>query len=1267
MVKLRYIGCVFFLSLMLTSVAFAGQQMDLLRELGEAGQKASKSLLHEPRAIAIIKDRYYIADNDAHRIVVLDPIGKQVLAWGEKGSKPGQFKSPQGIAVDEEGRIYVSDTGNHRIQVFDASGKFLRSFGSKGSGPRQFSGPTGNYVYRGILYVADTGNKRVQVLTADGIFLSQITLKTVPDEMKEPVDVAVDVQNKIYVLDTDNNKVRVFDQTGNQVFVFGTKGQGKEGMDEPHGIAVDQFGNIFLADTGNYKLKKYDAHGKLLGMIGSKGEGRGQFREASGIKVDKGGRVYVLDAEKNTLQIFTCEINGAKQLVPASPLPIVALDKEIKGQVSALAVNKRVWGITGDALRAIGVYSGRTISGRGSDPGQLKGPRGLVADANANFWVADTDNNRLQKFSREGNLMLVVGNSGKNEGELRSPSSIALSSKGNLCVADTGNKRIQIFSANGIFRSAFGKGGKLAGQFAEPVDLAADGSDNLYIVDRGNDRIAKYDENGTLVWEAGKTGSQDGEFNGPENIVISPDGDLYVLDAGNARVQVFSSDGKFLRKFGNEGKEAGEFSEPKGLVVEGGLRLYVGDRGNNRVQVFSFRLSPSIPRELLAQAGANEIQVSWKPNDESYFDHYNLYRSDSLTGEFKLVASTAEPFYLDRGLPSNTSLNYYVASQAKDNGFESAPSTVVFATTPKLMPSTPQKTRIDALEKQITLSWTPNTEPFMSHYHVYRSMQPNTGFVLQKKTDKTILVDRSLADETVYYYRITAVGKEGDESEPTETLFATTPKGALSVPPIEIVKVDAEEIFASAYKYYESHSLGEVTIQNNTDTMFTGLKLTFSIKNFMDYPTEVQIPELAANQQYEVDLKPVFSNKILEVTENTPVQSEIALTYYMGGEAKTVTRSFPVTLYERHAMVWDQKEKLGAFVTPKDPPVADFSRSVIQQYVDTYPNLHPSIVYARSVYDALGVYGMSYIVDPSSPAAETSEKVGAVDYLEYPRDALTRKSGDCDDLSILFASCMENIGIGTAFVDVPGHVFIMFNTGVLLTEKATLGFPEELLVPYDGTLWIPVEMTMVGSSFTRAWQKGAEEYRDWSAKKKMDIIHTATAWELFKPVTLPHVEARSIKVKKSDIEAKFKGELEALARQRLASLSEEYLEALKKRPSDMIALGQLGILYGENGLYAEALVQFQKMLAKEKDNTIALNNIGNIKLLQDSPDEARQAYEAALKLSPEEPGIMVNLARILLQQGKKEEAKKMFHNAVSIDPRMLRQYNDLAASLGISK
>ncbi len=1245
---------------------FAYQQIEFINEIGEYKKPEGQRMLNGPRALALAGDRIFVADTEAHRVVVLDQSGKSLLVWGSKGDAPGQFKYPSGIAVNEQGKVYVVDGGNGRIQIFDQGGKFVRMFGSKGSGPKQFSDPSGIVAANGLVYVADTGNARVQVFSSDGIFLNQVTFKTEKEEMKAPVDLAVDAQNKLYVLDSAQNTIRVFDPTGKQVFMFGAKGRNSEGFDDPRGLAVDGSGNIFVADSDNYKLKKFDAAGKLLGSLGTEGDGPGQFRLATGIKVDAGDKVYVLDAKKNTLQVFACEAGTQPSLAPSSPLPAEELSGVMAETVSGLAINKGLWGLTKDSLGAVGVSGAARFGARGSEPGMLKSPRGMAVDDAGNFWVADTDNDRIQKYNSEGTLLHVIGKSGSGEGQFDGPSGIALSPKGNICVADTGNNRVQVFSPKGMFLGTFGKSGALRGQFREPVDLTVDRAGNIYVVDRGNNRFGKYDSNGALLWESGKEGPGDGEFDHPENIIISPDNEVYVLDAGNARVQVFDNSGKFLRKFGSPGSGPGEFKAPLGLALEAGVRLYVGDGGNKRVQAFTLRHTPAVPRDTAAQARPNEIQVSWKPNIETYLDHYTVYRAESAAGPFTAAGVTKEPFFADKNLPSNKTFTYAVASQARE-GNESALSSPVSASTPRLVPATPRKISIEALEKQITLSWTPNTEPFMSFYRVYRSKHPTEGFEPVAKVEKTVFLDAPLVDETLYYYQLTSVGKEGDESQASDVVFATTPKAALSLPPLEIAKVEIGEIFSSAYKYYESNAIGAVTIRNNSGNAFPSAKLSFSIKDYMDYPSEIQLQDIAANQEVKLDLKPVFSNKILDVTENTPIQSELALTYYMAGEARTVTRSFPITLYERHAMRWDQKAKLGAYVTPKDPPVVEFSRSVVQQYVDAFPNLHSSLVYARGIYGALGVLGVNYIVDPTSPFQEFSENAASVDYLQYPRDTLSRKSGDCDDLSILFAACMENLGVGTAFIDVPGHVFIMFNTGVTEKDRMTLGFPDELLVLHQGTVWIPVEMTMVGSSFTRAWQKAAEEYRDWAARGKAEIIVTQKAWELFKPVTLPGGDGKVGAAKRQEIDARFADELEALGRQRLNALSAGYIEMLKKNPDDLAALAELGIVYGENGLYAEALQQFQKMLAIDKENADALNNIGNISFLQERLDDAKQAYESSLRVAPDDPGTMVNLSRVLLRMNNKEEAKKLFKQAAARDPRVIRRNSDLASDLGVVK
>ena len=46
---------------------------------------------------------------------------------------------------------------------------------------------------------------------------------------------------------------------------------------------------------------------------------------------------------------------------------------------------------------------------------------------------------------------------------------------------------------------------------------------------------------------------------------------------------------------------------------------------------------------------------------------------------------------------------------------------------------------------------------------------------------------------------------------------------------------------------------------------------------------------------------------------------------------------------------------------------------------------------------------------------------------------------------------------------------------------------------------------------------------------------------------------------------------------------------------------------------------------------------------------------------------MANLARVLLRMGKKDQAREQFQAAASLDPRVIRQYGDLAAALGIVK
>ena len=95
-------------------------------------------------------------------------VQSQLRSFGKLGSGPGEFDEPSGIAVDE-GNVLVCDTGNNRIQKFTADGHFITAVGTKGSKPLQFRGPNGiafNTSNKKV-YIADLANHRIQVLNSD--------------------------------------------------------------------------------------------------------------------------------------------------------------------------------------------------------------------------------------------------------------------------------------------------------------------------------------------------------------------------------------------------------------------------------------------------------------------------------------------------------------------------------------------------------------------------------------------------------------------------------------------------------------------------------------------------------------------------------------------------------------------------------------------------------------------------------------------------------------------------------------------------------------------------------------------------------------------------------------------------------------------------------------------------------------------------------------------------------------------------------------------
>jgi len=80
-------------------------------------------------------------------------------------------------------------------------------------------------------------------------------------------------------------------------------------------------------------------------------------------------------------------------------------------------------------------------------------------------YVADSWNNRIQKFTKDGRFLSAWGSYGSGDGQFNYPRGIAIDTDGLVYVADSWNNRIQKFTKDGQFLSAWGSEGSGDGQF----------------------------------------------------------------------------------------------------------------------------------------------------------------------------------------------------------------------------------------------------------------------------------------------------------------------------------------------------------------------------------------------------------------------------------------------------------------------------------------------------------------------------------------------------------------------------------------------------------------------------------------------------------------------------------------------------------------------------------------------------------------------------------------------------------------------------------
>jgi len=436
----------------------------------------------------------------------------------------------------------------------------------------------------------------------------------------------------------------------------------------------------------------------------------------------------------------------------------------------------------------------------------------------------------------------------------------------------------------------------------------------------------------------------------------------------------------------------------------------------------------------------------------------------------------------------------------------------------------------------------------------------------------------------------------------------------------------------------------------NLDEKPISAKLSVFVPDMMDAPSEQDIL-LRPKASQAFPLTAVIPDKVMGRSGDHPVEVRIAATYQSQRLMRTEKTSARCVAYGPGAIDWGQGvSQVAAFVTTQDPLVDALARNACGQVAQkqAYPLGNRNIGFASAIFDALSVLGVAYVPDPNNPYSAMAETPHAVDTVHYPRETLKSRSGDCDDTSVLMAALLGNVGIATKIVDVPGHMFLMFDTGIHERNRSALAVEDNLYVVTDDGVWIPIETTAIGKGFSEAWRIGAESYASWASRGRAELVDVAAAQLQYEPT-----EPQGGTINLASLDLARLAEMVAKDTDGLSSWRDTYLAAHyggidKDLETSASALIELAHVYFLAGRVSDARAKLEDVLGGDPQSAAAHNNLAVVSVSEGDVKGALAHCNAALKADAADAGIWLNLGLIQYAAGDSVAASASLAKGVTL-------------------
>ncbi len=467
------------------------------------------------------------------------------------------------------------------------------------------------------------------------------------------------------------------------------------------------------------------------------------------------------------------------------------------------------------------------------------------------------------------------------------------------------------------------------------------------------------------------------------------------------------------------------------------------------------------------------------------------------------------------------------------------------------------------------------------------------------------------------------------------------------VPPISedqarYIGIQLAPVYPAQYRNYETYPSGILTFVNGEDDAIEDLEIEFFQPDYMEKAAICgRYARVAPGKTVSVPIAIPFTEGILANGSEVSLTGEIRVRYRYRGRTRTLKTTKPFILAESHSIIDDVPEKKAIFITPEEPSLHSFARSVADQLSEvTVTPVDRNFRTAMGLYTALSAEGINLKLTGE-------EQVGVEKTFQYPVETLARKSGEEKDLVIAYAALLESAGIPSAVLNLPGKTMAALGLGLPRSEAEKI-LDRTDYIDYQGRIWIPLDLAALDlAGFIDAWMSGSTAWNT-AAEDEKSFVVTADAWNRYKPVLSYPYDAEQGPAPLTEAQPILEGyesEIISFIEKNISKEEKVLLDRIN-RTGDIRTKNRLGVLYARYGLMDKAKAQFEPL---SYDYAPAAVNMGNIFYLEGDYVKAYINYIAAAEMNKQNKYALLGKARTARELGEQETAESAYRELSAVD------------------